>query len=578
MAEKPLGTSVASSGAEALKKHDLKVRNIVMIVFCLVASGAFGIEEAVASGGPGLTLVLLILFPIIYAMPLSLQIAELGSIMPTDGGVFTWIKETLGEFWGWQAGFWSGLTTWLSQAEYCILVVGYLQKFVEMSPVTAFLLKVGMVLIFTVINLRGIEEVSFLDTVFTIAVVIAFAAVTLVGFMNWQYNPMVPFYNPDSDLFHSVGGSVAILLWMFCGYECVSNMAQEVTNPQVIPKGLIWAQPVIGLSYFLPTLAAIVSIGSWQSWSTESGGGNVGYMDVLIQGIGPWAGVAFLIVAIISNCAIFNSYIVSGSRVWFALADEHLFPKFMCKVSKKTGVPHVSIIAMACVTIFCCQFDFKTLVMATTSLQMLIYVMMVVAVLMLRKKYPVEMRKQKGLYVIPGGKLGLWLSVIPVFIIAYSCCYLNGVPYFLAVFIIIVASMLLYMIFKWCYKGEAVIDPVGHPLNPKTKLGLGDMINIGLFMTAIGAISTIGAGFMQFYEGSYGVEYYLEEFETGLFSNFDLMIQLCLWIGIAFMIVGAITAYIGKKTEGPMLRELKEERKKASDLMLCELHGWDSID
>lgn len=565
------------SNVDKLVRHDLKVRDIVMTVFCLVAAGAFGIEEMIPASGPGLTLVLLVLFPIIWAMPLCLQIAELGSLMPSAGGIYTWVKETMGEFWGWQAGFWSGLTTWLSQAEYVTLAVGYLQKFVSMDPIVAFILKVVLVLIFTVVNLRGIEEASFLDTLFTICVMIGFAAVTVVGLIHWNYNPMDPFFNHDSGFGHSIGDSVAVALWMFCGYECIANMSQEVTNPQIIPKGLILAQPVIGLSYLLPTLAGIVALGSWESWSTESGEGMVGYMDVLTQGIGPWAGLAFVVIAIISNLSIFNAYIVSGSRTFFVLADEHLFPRALCKVNKR-GVPSVSIIVMGIVSIICCLFDFKTLVLATTPLQMFLYLMMAVAVYKLRKEYPVEWRKKKGLYVMPGGQIGMWIMLIPTVIIAYLCCYLNGAPYFIAVFLMVVISLILYILCKGFGKGAAVTDPEGHPLNPKTKLGLGDTTDIGVFTLVLGIMSVIGAWFMNMYEGDYGVEYYLEEFETGFFSDFNLMINSCLWIGVALVVIGGILFFIGKKTEAPILKTLEGRRKEVRDANLCHLQGWDSLD
>ena len=571
---KPVTTG---SNMDQLAKHDMKVRDIVMLVFCLVAAGAFGIEEMIPASGPGLTLVLLVLFPIIWAMPLCLQIAELGSLMPSEGGIYTWVKETMGEFWGWQAGFWSGLTTWLSQAEYVTLAVQYLQKFVDMSPITAFILKVVLVLIFTVINLRGIEEVSLLDTIFTICVIAGFAAVTVVGLIHWEYNPMVPFFNEDSGFGHSVGDSVAIALWMFCGYECVANLSQEVKNPQIIPKGLIAAQPVIGLSYLLPTLAGIVALGSWESWSTETGEGLVGYMDVLTQGIGPWAGLAFVIIAIISNLSIFNAYIISGSRTFFVLADEHLFPRALCKVNKR-GVPSVSIIVMGIVSVICCLFDFKTLVLATTPLQMFLYMMMAVAIYKLRKVYPVEWRKERGLYVMPGGKVGLWIMVIPTFLIAYLCCYLNGAPYFIAVFLMVVISLVLYILCKGFGKGMAVNDPEGHPLNPRTKLGLGDTKAIGLFSLCIGLMSMIGSWFMNMYEGEYGVEYYIEEFETGLFSNFELMISLCLWIGLVFAVIGAVMMFLGHKNEDPKIAELESVRNRVRDEYVCSLHGCNSLD
>ncbi len=54
-------------GVAGLKKHDIKVSGIVFMLYCLVAAGAFGIEEMIPEAGPGMTIVLLVAFPIIWA-------------------------------------------------------------------------------------------------------------------------------------------------------------------------------------------------------------------------------------------------------------------------------------------------------------------------------------------------------------------------------------------------------------------------------------------------------------------------------------------------------------------------------
>ena len=46
-------------GVAGLKKHDIKVSGIVFMLYCLVAAGAFGIEEMIPEAGPGMTLLLL---------------------------------------------------------------------------------------------------------------------------------------------------------------------------------------------------------------------------------------------------------------------------------------------------------------------------------------------------------------------------------------------------------------------------------------------------------------------------------------------------------------------------------------
>ena len=108
----------------------------------------------------------------------------------------------------------------------------------------------------------------------------------------------------------------------------------------------------------LKILAALAAIGSWDCWSTESGDGLVGYADVLIQYVGAWAGLLFVVIAVISNCSIFCSYIAHGSRAFFVMADDHMFPLVMRKVDKR-GIPTVAIILLAIFTIITARIMYK---------------------------------------------------------------------------------------------------------------------------------------------------------------------------------------------------------------------------
>lgn len=529
-------------GVAGLKRHKIKTSGVVFMIYCLVAAGAFGIEEMVPISGPGLTLLMLILFPIFWAYPISEIVSELGSVLPSEGGAYVWAKEGLGEFWGWQVGFWGTIGTWLQQAMYVVLVAGYLEKFIPMNEMAVTGVKLIMIAVFTIVNLLGIREVSKVSTILSITVLAGFALVTVVGLANWQYSPVEPFMPAEAGLVDALGGSICIAIWMYCGYETMANVAGELEDPQVIPKGLIIAMPIIALSYFLPTLAGLASVGQWESWATD-GDTAVGYMDVLIQYMGPAFGFAFMIIAILSQCSIFNAYIASGSRGFFVMADDHLFPEFMVRLSKKRKVPAVSILVMAGFTIMLCRWDFTTLVMATTPLMLYLYLALAVAVRRLRKIYPIEERKAKGLYVIRGGRLGLnFVTALPV-IISIIALYVNGTEYFISGFLMLLISLLGYLICKWRYGGLARLDPVKYPIDPRTKLAVGDLSQISIYIILCGIAAFAGSILLYLYEGSWGEEYYLEEYGGGFFSDFWGMLSACRWGGLCLIVVG-ILAYV----------------------------------
>ncbi len=546
-------------GVAGLKKHDIKVSGIVFMLYCLVAAGAFGIEEMIPEAGPGMTLVLLIVFPLIWAYPISNLVAEMGAVLPSEGGVYVWVKEAFGEFWGFQAGWWGTVSTYITNGVYVALVAGYVSQMIPMSEIALHALKIGMILIFTLINLMGLKEVGKVSTILSILIVLAFALVAIVGFLNWNTNPMEPFMPEDYSLIDGIGGGICICVWMYCGYECISNMAGEVKNPQVIPKGLMIAMPLVALTYVLPTLAGLASMpaGSWENWATDGGfaGQTIGYATVLTANLGPAWGYVFLIIAIVSQCAIFNTYLASGSRGFFVLADDNLCPKFLVKVSKNRGVPYVGILSLAVVTLLLAQSDFTTLVSAEVVFMLALYIILPLAVIKLRKTLPVEERKAKGLYVMPGGKMGLiFYAGFPI-VIAIIALLVNGTDYLCMGLIAISTGPIAYIIFKRLYGGMAKNDPQRYPLNKKTMLAFGDTIRFGVYLIAAGALAFFGQFWLRWYEIDYGE---WEPSDYDMFSNhIPQAMEVLKWGGLAVIIIGLLFVVIGKRVE-------REENKKIS--------------
>ena len=543
--------SAGQNGVAGLKKYDVKVAGIVFMLYCLVGAGAFGIEEMIPDAGPGMTLILLMMFPIIWAYPISNLVAECGAILPSEGGVYVWVREAFGEFWGFQAGWWGTVSTYITNGVYVALVADYVSQMIPMSELAVHVLKIGMILIFTIINLMGVKEVEKVSTVLSILIVLAFLLVAVVGFINWETNPMDPMMPEDYNIIDSLGGGICICVWMYCGYECISNMAGEVKNPQVIPKGLIIAMPLVALTYILPTLGGLASLpaGSWQDWSTEGGfgGHNVGYASILTTHLGDAWGYIFLVIAIISQCAIFNTYLASGSRGFFVLADDNLCPKFLVKVSRKKGVPYVGIISLAIVTVILAQSDFTTLVSMEVVFILALYIILPISVIKLRKKYPIEERKAEGLYFMKGGRAGLVFYCGCPIIIAIIALLINGTDYFFIGLIGTGTGPVVYLIFKWLYGGMYKSDPAAHPLNSKTRLAFGDTFRVGLYMIIAGVFSFAGQLWLQWYEIDYG-EWGPDDYDT-FGTMIPTILDILKWGGLILAAAGIVIVLIGKAVE-----------------------------
>jgi len=534
-------------GEHGLKQHEMKVSTIVFMIFCLVAAGAYGIEEMIPEAGPGLTIVMLLILPIVWSTPFSLVAAELGSARPQEGGYYKWVQEACGEFWGFQAGWWRTISIYVDQTLYVILAGGYLANTFDLGWGGEFAAKVAIILIFTYINIRGVKDVGIVSTILSILVIVAFGMVAVIGFMNWNMNPMVPF-TPEpieaaTDWIYYIGAGIAIGMWMYSGYESMSTIAGEVKNPQVIPKATLITVPLIVAVYVLPTVAGLGSLGDWENWGTSPG--TIGYADVATTFVGPAFGIFFAIVAVLAQCSIYNTYIASGSRGFFALADDHLAPPILVKCDKKHGVPYVAVLSVAIVNLILCSFEFTTIVVVDVFLLVASYVMVFISALILRKRIPDSERPFK----IPGGYGFLLVICIVPTIIAFISYFINGTDFFIGGMLGIISGPVMYIIWKKMYGGLAKKDAKAFPVNPKTGLALGDMKRMAYTFLGLGGIGFLGLAWLPWYEGDWGPEYYLEEYGTGLFSNFEGMLTAIQYAAIGCILVGIFCAIAAVKVE-----------------------------
>jgi amino acid transporter len=544
--------SVVDTEQLGLKKRKLSVATIVFMLYCLCSGGAFGIEEMVSWAGPGLTLIMLMVLPFVWGIPLGLVACELGSARPQEGGYYKWVQEALGEFWGFQAGWWRTVSVYIDNTLYVILAAGYISMVFDVGPVGLFLIKAAIIFIFTAINLRGLSDIGIASTIFSVLVMLAFALVAIVGFLNWNQNPFIPITAHGeitgfaglgfADWIYYIGTGVAIGMWMYSGYESMSTVAGEVENPQVIPKATLISVPLIMATYILPTMAGIASVGQWESWSTV-GLESVGYITVLSQFLHPGFAMFMVVIAVISNVSVYNTYIASGSRGFFCLAEDYLAPPIMVKVDKKHGIPYISVLSVAVVNLILCNFAFNVVVVIDVFLFVSAYVLIYISAMILRKKIPDSERPFK----IPGGYGFLCLVCIMPMIVAFIGFFINGTDYFIGGMIGIVSGPIFYVIWKRRYGGLARKSEDRYPVNRKTGLATGDLNRMSVIFFWLSLMGLVASFFLPWFEGDWGNDYYYEMYGAeGLFDLFMTMIHIGT---VAALAAGVILYLTGRKLE-----------------------------
>ncbi|RYD39087.1 MAG: amino acid permease, partial [Verrucomicrobiaceae bacterium] len=92
-----------------MRKGSLNALTLALTVFCCVSGGPYGLEETIQNAGPGLGILLILIVPIVWALPDALMTAELASAIPEEGGYVVWVRRAMGPFWGFINAWW----TWM---------------------------------------------------------------------------------------------------------------------------------------------------------------------------------------------------------------------------------------------------------------------------------------------------------------------------------------------------------------------------------------------------------------------------------------------------------------------------------
>src|SRR5262245_65363557 len=81
-------------------RRDLGFLPLLAVLFFNISGGPYGIEDTVGVFGPGLVLLLLVLTPLVWSLPVAVVVTELASALPEEGGYVAWVRRAFGPFWG----------------------------------------------------------------------------------------------------------------------------------------------------------------------------------------------------------------------------------------------------------------------------------------------------------------------------------------------------------------------------------------------------------------------------------------------------------------------------------------------
>jgi amino acid transporter len=290
------------------------------------------------------------------------------------------------------------------------------------------------------LNIRGIQMVGKASTICEIFIFIPVIAMTVLGLAKWHHNPFVPMVPPNRPFREVFGVGFALGLWLYSGYEQLSSVAEEVENPQrTFPRALAVVVPLSIVTYFLPTLAALVSVDNWQDWKD-------GYFSIAAEQIGGhWLGSLMTVGAMVGIMALLNSTVLTSTRMPSTLAEDGYLPPFLTLKHPRYGTPWIAILISAAIYASLALHTLGQLISIYAWLRGATTVMTVLSAWGLRRTRPDLPRG----YRVPGGRLGLlYVIVLPTVMTGIALYFSDPValrwgPWALAV------GPVVYVIVKW---------------------------------------------------------------------------------------------------------------------------------
>jgi amino acid transporter len=127
--------------------------------------------------------------------------------------------------------------------------------------------------------------------------------------------------------------------------------------------------------------------------------------------------------AVISNLALYQDYLASGSRPAFAMAEDRLLPKMLNRTHHKYGTPWISILLLAAINMVLIIGTFANLVVIDVMLNMSYYLLIFAAAVRLRHREPNLARP----FRVRGGTATLALICAPAVAIIGLTVYSNAI-------------------------------------------------------------------------------------------------------------------------------------------------------
>jgi APA family basic amino acid/polyamine antiporter len=334
----------------------------------------------------------------------ALSYAELGALYPHAGGMYHYLKEAYGTFWGFLYGWTCFLIIMSGGCAALAVAFGeYLGSFLPLFSTRniLFSLPIGpwswsvsggqvaaamAILMITAINYLGLREGAFIQnllSVLKVGAIVVFVGLAFLAKAPESMSLASPL--PQISLLTAVGVAMIAALWTYDGWYGATFSAGEMRDPQrTLPFGLFWGTAIIMALYALMNIVYIRTLTLEEMAATPRIAETAA--SVLFGAIG---GKLMAAAVLISTLGCLSASILYSSRIYHPMARDGVFFQRLAKIHPRRHTPGPSLWAQSLwAVVLALSGSYEQLYTYVIFASLLFHVGTAGAVIVLRRKRP----------------------------------------------------------------------------------------------------------------------------------------------------------------------------------------------
>lgn len=274
------------------------------------------------------------------AIMLALVFAQLCSRFPRTGGPHVYVKETFGPTAAFFTGWTYWIISWVSTTAVITASIGYLTPLIgDVSSLTQLLLEIALLLIITIINLKGVKTAGNAEFFLSALKIIPLVLLPFIALFFFDKSNFIVQTTSELTPLQILKTTTLLTLWGFIGLESATTPAGAVENPgKTIPRAVVLGTACVATLYLFNSVGMMGAMPNAQLMASKAP-----YADTArFMFGGNWHLIISLIASIVCIGTL-NAWMLTSGQIALGIAQDKLMPAIFSKTNRN-GAPKWSLL------------------------------------------------------------------------------------------------------------------------------------------------------------------------------------------------------------------------------------------